>query len=194
MIAGNWKMNLSVEESLELVKSLHYQLKYPGEVDIVVAPPVTSLAKVADILKDTAIGVSAQNIYWQDKGAFTGEVSAPMVKEAGADYVKTSTGFSGGGATVEDITLMRRVVGPEMGVKASGGVGDYDDARNMVDAGATRIGASAGVKILAGEKEIASMKIEPAFQALLQLTMGFLVVKFLRTLNTTFSILTLKNT
>ena len=87
-----------------------------------------------------------------------------LAKEAGADYVKTSTGFSGGGATVEDITLMRRVVGPDMGVKASGGVGDYEDARNMVDAGATRIGASAGVKILAGEKEIASMKIEPALQ------------------------------
>ncbi|MEE8482466.1 MAG: deoxyribose-phosphate aldolase [Acidiferrobacterales bacterium] len=87
-----------------------------------------------------------------------------LAKEAGADYVKTSTGFSGGGATVEDITLMRRVVGPDMGVKASGGVSDYDDARHMVDAGATRIGASAGVKILAGEQEVASMRIEPVKQ------------------------------
>ena len=75
-----------------------------------------------------------------------------LSKEAGADFVKTSTGFSGGGATVEDIALMRKVVGPEMGVKASGGVRDYEDAKNMVQAGATRIGASAGVKIVQGEK------------------------------------------
>ncbi len=76
-----------------------------------------------------------------------------LSKEAGADFVKTSTGFAGGGATVEDIALMRRVVGPEMGVKASGGVRDYLGAQSMVDAGATRIGASAGVKIVQGEQE-----------------------------------------
>ncbi|HEX7723660.1 MAG TPA: deoxyribose-phosphate aldolase [Pyrinomonadaceae bacterium] len=68
-------------------------------------------------------------------------------KSAGADFVKTSTGFSKGGATVADIALMRRVVGPELGVKASGGVKNIDDARAMVEAGATRIGASVGVKI-----------------------------------------------
>ncbi len=76
-----------------------------------------------------------------------------LSKEAGADFVKTSTGFSGGGATIEDIALMRRVVGPELGVKASGGVRTYEDAKSMVEAGATRIGASAGVKIVQGEKE-----------------------------------------
>jgi deoxyribose-phosphate aldolase len=76
-----------------------------------------------------------------------------LSKEAGADFVKTSTGFSGGGATVEDVALMRKVVGPEMGVKASGGVKSYEDAKNMVKAGATRIGASAGVKIVQGERE-----------------------------------------
>ena len=80
-------------------------------------------------------------------------VACLLAKEAGADFVKTSTGFSGGGATVEDITLMRRVVGPEMGVKASGGVKDYDDVRSLMEAGATRIGASAGVKIVAGARE-----------------------------------------
>jgi deoxyribose-phosphate aldolase len=74
-------------------------------------------------------------------------------KEAGADFVKTSTGFSGGGATTEDIALMRRVVGPDMGVKASGGVRDFDDAQSMVEAGATRLGASAGVKIVQGSLE-----------------------------------------
>jgi deoxyribose-phosphate aldolase len=76
-----------------------------------------------------------------------------LSKEAGADFVKTSTGFSGGGATIEDINLMRRVVGPEMGVKASGGVRDFEDAQNMVKAGATRLGASAGVKIVQGQLE-----------------------------------------
>lgn len=71
-----------------------------------------------------------------------------IAKEAGADFVKTSTGFSGGGATVEDIALMRRVVGPHMGVKASGGVRGAADALQMVAAGATRIGTSSGVRIL----------------------------------------------
>jgi deoxyribose-phosphate aldolase len=68
-------------------------------------------------------------------------------KKAGADFVKTSTGFSKGGATVADIALMRRTVGSELGVKASGGVKGLDDARKLVEAGATRIGASVGVKI-----------------------------------------------
>lgn len=71
---------------------------------------------------------------------------------AGADFVKTSTGFSTGGATVEDIKLMRGVVGPEMGVKASGGVRSYEDMKQMIDAGATRIGASSGVQIMNGLK------------------------------------------
>jgi deoxyribose-phosphate aldolase len=68
-------------------------------------------------------------------------------KKAGADFVKTSTGFSKGGATVADVALMRRTVGSELGVKASGGVKDLEDARKMIEAGATRIGASVGVKI-----------------------------------------------
>jgi deoxyribose-phosphate aldolase len=68
-------------------------------------------------------------------------------KNAGADFVKTSTGFSKGGATVADVALMRRTVGAELGVKASGGVKGLEDARKMVEAGATRIGASVGVKI-----------------------------------------------
>jgi deoxyribose-phosphate aldolase len=71
-----------------------------------------------------------------------------LCKTAGADYVKTSTGFSTAGATVEDVALMRRVVGPEMGVKAAGGVGNLADAQAMIAAGATRLGASAGVKIV----------------------------------------------
>lgn len=72
--------------------------------------------------------------------------------KAGADYVKTSTGFSTGGATVEDIRLMRKTVGPDIGVKASGGVRSREDALAMIEAGATRIGASSGVKIIKGEQ------------------------------------------
>ncbi|GJQ51358.1 MAG: hypothetical protein HKUEN02_02050 [Anaerolineaceae bacterium] len=79
-------------------------------------------------------------------------IASLTAKEAGADFVKTSTGFAGGGATVHDVELMRRAVGPQMGVKASGGVRTREDAENMIRAGATRIGASAGVKIVgAGE-------------------------------------------
>jgi deoxyribose-phosphate aldolase len=74
-----------------------------------------------------------------------------LSKAAGADYVKTSTGFAGGGATVEDVRLMRETVGPEIGVKASGGIRTKEDVEAMVAAGATRIGASAGVKIVRGE-------------------------------------------
>jgi len=75
-----------------------------------------------------------------------------VAKLAGAQFVKTSTGFSTGGATVEDVRLMRRVVGPDMGVKASGGVRTHADAVAMIDAGATRIGTSNGVKIVSGEQ------------------------------------------
>ena len=75
-------------------------------------------------------------------------IASLISKEAGADFVKTSTGFAGGGATVHDVELMRKTVGPEMGVKASGGVRTFEDADAMIKAGATRIGASAGVKIV----------------------------------------------
>jgi deoxyribose-phosphate aldolase len=75
-----------------------------------------------------------------------------LAKEAGTDYVKTSTGFSGGGATVEDIALMRKTVGPDLGVKASGGVRDLAQAKAVIEAGATRIGASSGVAIVQGNQ------------------------------------------
>ncbi|MEK3890677.1 deoxyribose-phosphate aldolase [Bacillus sp. FSL K6-3431] len=73
-----------------------------------------------------------------------------IAKNAGADYVKTSTGFSTGGATIEDVALMRKAVGQELGVKASGGVRSLDDVKKMIEAGATRIGASSGVAIVQG--------------------------------------------
>lgn len=73
-----------------------------------------------------------------------------LAKEAGADFVKTSTGFSTGGAKVADIRLMRETVGPDMGVKASGGVHNAEEELAMIEAGATRIGASTGVAIVSG--------------------------------------------
>lgn len=73
-----------------------------------------------------------------------------LAKAAGADFVKTSTGFSTGGATVDDVRLMRQTVGPEMGVKASGGIHNAKEAEAMIEAGATRLGASSGVAIMNG--------------------------------------------
>jgi deoxyribose-phosphate aldolase len=77
--------------------------------------------------------------------------ASELAVKAGANFVKTSTGFSTGGAMVEDVALMRKTVGPEIGVKASGGVRSLEDAEAMINAGATRIGASSGVKIINGE-------------------------------------------
>jgi deoxyribose-phosphate aldolase len=77
-------------------------------------------------------------------------IACQLAKVAGADFVKTSTGFGPGGATTEDVTLMRRVVGSKMGVKAAGGIRTYEDAQKMIAAGASRIGASASVKIMQG--------------------------------------------
>ena len=78
-------------------------------------------------------------------------LACKLVKEAGADFVKTSTGFNGSGATVNDVRLIRTVVGPSFGVKAAGGIKTYLDAVNLIKAGANRIGTSSGVLII-GEK------------------------------------------
>lgn len=79
------------------------------------------------------------------------EIACKLAVQAGTDYVKTSTGFSTGGATKEDIALMRKVVGPSIGVKASGGVRSLEDAETMIAVGATRIGASSGIAIVKGQ-------------------------------------------
>jgi len=75
-------------------------------------------------------------------------IASKLVKEAGAEFVKTSTGFASGGATVQDVALIRRAIGPQMGVKAAGGIRTYADAQKMIEAGATRIGASASIQIV----------------------------------------------
>ena len=79
-------------------------------------------------------------------------LACQIAKEVGADFVKTSTGFNKGGATVADVSLMRRTVGPKMGVKAAGGVKSFEDAVQMIRAGATRIGTSSGVLLVTGQK------------------------------------------
>lgn len=87
IIAGNWKLNNTCKEAVELVIELNRELGETTDVDVVVCPPFTALRDVADVLVDSKIGLGAQNLYWEDAGAFTGEISAPMIKEAGAQYV-----------------------------------------------------------------------------------------------------------
>ena len=87
IIAGNWKMNKTSFEAVELSNSLKRELGDVTSVDIVVCPPFTALTEVNDVLLETNIALGAQNLYWEEAGAFTGEISAPMIKSAGARYV-----------------------------------------------------------------------------------------------------------
>ena len=87
IIAGNWKLNMTCKEAIELVTELNRELSQITEVEVVVCPPFTALRDVSDVLVDSKIGLGAQNLYWEDSGAFTGEISAPMIKDAGAQYV-----------------------------------------------------------------------------------------------------------
>jgi triosephosphate isomerase len=87
IIAGNWKMNLTLSQAIELVDGIQYGLPFPGKVDVVVAPPFLCLPGVAEHLKESYIGAAAQNLHFEDQGAFTGECSGKQVKDAGADYV-----------------------------------------------------------------------------------------------------------
>jgi deoxyribose-phosphate aldolase len=103
------------------------------------------IAEVVNAAKPYAVKVILETCLLTDEE----KVKAALIaKEAGAKFVKTSTGFSTGGATVSDIKLLRRTVGEAMGVKAAGGIRDYKTAKAMIDAGANRIGTSAGVKII----------------------------------------------
>jgi len=107
-----------------------------GDIEAVTAP-CHELGAVSKVIIETALLTDDEKV-----------TACTLAKAAGADFVKTSTGFASGGATAADVALMRRVVGSEMGVKASGGVRDLDGLKAMVAAGATRIGASAGVRIV----------------------------------------------
>ena len=102
-------------------------------------------AVVAEAREKALVKVIIETCYLTDEEK---KKACELSMEAGADYVKTSTGFGPAGATVADIKLMKEVVGNKMGIKASGGIRDYETSKAMIDAGATRLGASAGVKII----------------------------------------------
>ena len=134
--------------------------KGAAEVDMVINISKLKDKKDEEVLKDIKAVVNAA-----DKKALVKviietclltdeekERACKLAKDAGADFVKTSTGFSTGGATKLDIALMRKTVGTEMGVKASGGVRTYEDAVTMIESGATRIGASASIAIVTASK------------------------------------------
>jgi triosephosphate isomerase len=87
LIAGNWKMFKTVHEAVYFVKELRLVVKDIGDVEIVIAPPFTAVHAAAEAARNTNIGVAAQDLYWEGSGAFTGEVSGAMIKEAGAEYV-----------------------------------------------------------------------------------------------------------
>jgi deoxyribose-phosphate aldolase len=106
------------------------------------------IVRVKDACADKVLKVIIENTYLTNDEKV---LACILCKLAGADYVKTSTGFGPGGATVEDVKLMREVVGPYYGVKAAGGIRNAETALAMVAAGATRIGASAGVAIVSGQ-------------------------------------------
>lgn len=138
--------------------------KGAAEVDMVINISKSKDKKDEEVLKDIKAVVDAA-----DKKALVKviietclltdeekERACKLAKDAGADFVKTSTGFSTGGATKEDIALMRKTVGTEMGVKASGGVRTYEDAVTMIESGATRIGASASIAIVTASKSQSS--------------------------------------
>lgn len=87
IIAGNWKLNKTPHEAIILVNELKREIVDIEGVDIVLCPPFTALGDIADVLTDTNIALGAQNVFWEDSGAFTGEISAPMLKELGVAYV-----------------------------------------------------------------------------------------------------------
>jgi deoxyribose-phosphate aldolase len=125
------------------LKSADYELVYRDI--LAVTRIVTTAQKLTKVIIETSKLTTEEKI-----------AACVIAQMAGADFVKTSTGFGGGGATVEDITLMRWAVGTKMGVKASGGVRSLEEAQAMIQAGATRIGTSSGVQIVQGQSSTAA--------------------------------------
>jgi deoxyribose-phosphate aldolase len=110
----------------------------------------SDISEVSNVCQDAILKVIIETAYLTKEEIVK---ACELAVEAGADYVKTSTGFASEGATLENVRLMRKTVGPDIGVKAAGGIRSYEDAIQMIEAGATRIGASSGVKIVSGENE-----------------------------------------
>jgi len=121
-----------------------------GAFDLVQADikAVVDATKTAGVTSDIIVKVILETSYLNEDEIVQ---ACTLAKNAGADFVKTSTGFGPGGANIEDVSLMRKTVGREIGVKASAGIKDYHQALDMLDAGANRIGASSGVAIVTGE-------------------------------------------
>lgn len=115
-----------------------------GDLDLV----ETDIRAVVEAANGTLVKVIIETCLLTDEEKV---LACQLAQKAGADFVKTSTGFSTGGATVADVALMRQTVGPDMGVKASGGARSLADAQAFVEAGATRIGTSSGVAIVEGQ-------------------------------------------
>jgi len=87
VIAGNWKLNKTIREAIDLVTQLKRLITDCEDIDVVVCPVYTALSEVSEILLESSIGLGAQDLYWEEKGAFTGEVSGSLIKDAGANYV-----------------------------------------------------------------------------------------------------------
>ncbi|MCJ7551924.1 MAG: deoxyribose-phosphate aldolase [Anaerolineae bacterium] len=132
------------------------------EIDMVIPVGLLKAGKITEVREDIAAVAAACH----GQGAILKVIleavlltndekvtACKLCQEAGADFVKTSTGFSTGGATAADVALMRKTVGPDMGVKAAGGIHNYEEAMVMIEAGATRIGASKGIAIVGGAPE-----------------------------------------
>jgi deoxyribose-phosphate aldolase len=146
---GTAPTSAKVEEARSAIESGAQELDMVANLDALrrrdYALVLRDIEAVVEVARPRAVKVILET------GALGREekiVGAALAKAAGAAFVKTSTGFGPGGATVEDVALLRQVVGREMGVKASGGIRTAADARKMVEAGATRIGASASVAIV----------------------------------------------
>ncbi|HXE80018.1 MAG TPA: triose-phosphate isomerase [Vicinamibacterales bacterium] len=86
-VAGNWKMNKTVHDAVVYAKEFRSLVKNVEDVEIVLAPPFTAIHAVAEAVRNTVVGVAGQDLFWENEGAYTGEISAPMIKEAGAEYV-----------------------------------------------------------------------------------------------------------
>ncbi|ADQ15089.1 deoxyribose-phosphate aldolase [Halanaerobium hydrogeniformans] len=111
---------------------------------------VVDATKTAGVTSDIIVKVILETCYLNEKEITK---ACEIAKDAGVDFVKTSTGFGSYGAKIEDVSLMRKTVGRDVGVKASGGIHNFEEALDMLDAGANRIGASSGVTIVTDEKD-----------------------------------------
>lgn len=149
---GGATTNTKVEETKEAIRNgaeeidmlINLGALKSGEYDVV----RNDISEVAKASGDLTTKVIIETALLTKEEKIT---ACKLIVEAGADFVKTATGFNGGGATVEDVKLLRSVVGENFGVKAAGGIRTFDDAVAIVDAGANRIGASGAIAIISGQ-------------------------------------------